>query len=151
MKLNVGCGKEYLVDYINLDIDKHCNPDIVRDIEKGLPFDNDKFDEIYCCHVLEHLHDLIFVMNEFYRCLKKPKGILHVKVPPFDFEGAFSDPTHVRVFTPHTFKFFTSERFEWIWGFPSNIQCNFHILKFKRQQSEKDFTAWEYDIIMETI
>jgi len=147
MKLNIGCGLQKLDGYINLDIDPSNCPDVERDIEKGLPFDDNKFDYIYCSHVLEHIKDLIFVMDEIYRTLK-PNGIIHIKVPPYDFEGAFSDPTHVRFFTPRSFKYFTKERFDWVWGYPKDIKCIFEIVHFVRSKNKNDPTCIEYQITM---
>lgn len=149
-KLNIGCGPDKKDGYINIDYDSTFNPDIVRDIEKGLPFDDNSVDEIFCSHVLEHVKDLIFVMNEFWRVLKSG-GKLFILVPPYDFEGAFSDPTHIRYFTPRTFEFFTEKRLKWIWGYPSKIKCLFRMLEFKRQSNKRDPTAKEYSVIFEAI
>ena len=70
MKLNIGCGKNKLKGFINLDISPNVAPDIVRDIERGLPFGDNTFDEAVSSHTLEHIRDLIFVMNEIWRVCK---------------------------------------------------------------------------------
>lgn len=150
IKLNLGCGLNKLNGYINIDKEEKIDPDIVRDIERGLPFNDNIIDKVLCSHILEHIKELFFVMNEIWRILK-PDGILVIKVPPYDFEGAFSDPTHIRVFTPRTFKFFTKTRFTWVWGFPREIKCLFEIIKFKRQFNKQDDTAVEYYVKMKAI
>lgn len=63
-KLNIGCGHRPKNDFINLDYDHLVYPDIVRDINEGLPFDSDSIDEIYCSHVIEHIKDIFFFMYE---------------------------------------------------------------------------------------
>lgn len=69
--------------------------EIVRDVLKGLPFDSNKFDEVYTHHFLEHIatgEDLFFVISEVYRVLK-PRGKLIAVVPHKDSMGAFY-PNH---------------------------------------------------------
>ena len=83
MKLHLGCGKLYLDNYINIDIDSP-NADIKADIV-NLNFINDKrVDEIYICHVLEHINrsKTINLFLEWNRLLKK-EGILRISVPNF--------------------------------------------------------------------
>ncbi len=101
-KLNIGCGRDYKFGYINIDIDPSVKPDIVRDIEKGLPFDDNSVDEIYCSHTLEHIHDLLFVLREFYRVCKN-KAKITIIVPLMDA----SDMTHVRFCDENTFRTLT--------------------------------------------
>jgi len=70
--LNVGCGKDwYGTDRI--DILKSDSTTKVADIEKGLPYDDEIFDEVYSEHVFEHMknpHNLILEMKR----VCKPKG-----------------------------------------------------------------------------
>lgn len=116
-KVDIGCGKldkekierykRYLGDYnpeeyLGIDRVKLPGVDIVCDINKGLPFENEAIDEIICIHVLEHIQDLGFVMREFHRILKT-SGVLKIWVPHCFSPGAFGDSTHVRFFTFETF------------------------------------------------
>jgi len=107
MKLEVGSGpireKDKDKNMLYLDIKRFPGVDVVRDIEKGLPFENNKFEGIKAHHILEHIKDLIFVMNEFHRVLK-PSGILDIEVPTG--RNARIDPTHARFFDQHGFNFF---------------------------------------------
>jgi len=110
--LNVGCGNIKKEDKdkntIYLDSQNFDNIDIVRDIEKGLPYDDKKFDMIIAHHIIEHVKDLIFVMNEFHRCLKK-EGILDIIVP-FGI-CTWIDPTHVRAIDEQGLNFFMIKDF----------------------------------------
>lgn len=128
IKLDVGCGNYKKDGYIGIDISDFPCVNIVRDIQKGLPFSDNTIDEIYCNHCLEHIDELIFVMNEFCRVLKK-ESLLYVNVPlayaPVNLpsgdiinmigSGAFRDPTHKRFFTPETF-------FYWTKGYMENAE-----------------------------
>jgi predicted SAM-dependent methyltransferase len=80
--LNLGCGNDtYGTDRI--DMYKTDSTTIVYDITKGLPFEYDCFDEVYCKSILEHLKDLNTFEKEVYRVLK-PNGKLFIRT---DFAG----------------------------------------------------------------
>lgn len=102
-KLNIGSGTSKSLGFINVDIDPSTHPDVLRDIEKGMPFDDSSVDEIMCSHTLEHIHDLLFVLREFYRVCKNGAKIT-ITVPLMDP----SDMTHVRFFNKHTFRTLTN-------------------------------------------
>ncbi|PIP26896.1 MAG: hypothetical protein COX30_04730 [Candidatus Moranbacteria bacterium CG23_combo_of_CG06-09_8_20_14_all_39_10] len=70
-QLNLGCGKDIRKGYINLDMYPLEGVDVVADIEKKLPFENDTFDEIFTAHVLEHMADLNALLSELHRITKK--------------------------------------------------------------------------------
>ena len=89
-KVNLGCGDNIMVDWINIDKQDH-GQDIVRDILRGLPFDSNSVDEINAWHLMEHIavgEDLKFVMEEIYRVLK-PKGTIFIRVPHSSTQEAF--------------------------------------------------------------
>lgn len=81
-KLNIGCGFVHKKGYVNLDIQSKCSPDIVCDIDKGLPFNDNFFEEIVMDHVLEHVKNVFFVLDEIKRVLKKD-GVFKCRVPHF--------------------------------------------------------------------
>ena len=84
LKLNVGCGKVKFPDWVNIDIEP--DADLVIDVTKGLPFDDNSVDFIYCEHVLEHLtsDEGEKVLREFYRCLKVG-GVLRIAMPDLNY------------------------------------------------------------------
>lgn len=83
LKLNVGCGKVKFPGWVNIDIEP--GADLVMDIRKGLPFDNNSVDFIYCEHVLEHFtyEEGEKVLREFERCLRRG-GIVRIMMPDLD-------------------------------------------------------------------
>lgn len=98
VKLDLGCGDRKRNDFphfVGIDKIPGKGVDIVRDIEKGLPFCDCSIDFIYASHLMEHIEDLTFVMDEIWRVLKK-KGILEIICPKWDSEMAYYDPTHKR-------------------------------------------------------
>lgn len=106
MKINIGCGKKKLRGYINCDREKSVNPDRVVDLEKEFPFKDNSVGEVIGNHVIECIHNFIPLMHELRRICKNG-ALLKFKVPFYSSVGAFSDPLHVRFFTPFTFDYFT--------------------------------------------
>lgn len=68
--LNIGCGNSnYGTDRI--DLFKTSTTTKVFDLEKGLPYPDNSFDEIYCKSVIEHIKNLGLFSDECFRVLKK--------------------------------------------------------------------------------
>lgn len=107
-KLNIGCGKDIREGWINLDRVPLPGVDVVHDLSVlPLPFSDQSLDEILCQDVLEHV-EYIALLRDIHRILRKG-GKLFVRVPHFTSKDAFSDPTHKKVFTSLTFRYFTDE------------------------------------------
>lgn len=80
-KLQIGGGKCYLSDFVNLDI--FSPADIIWDCRYGLPFHKNSFKFIFSEHFLEHLDfptSVRKVLGEMYRVLK-PGGEILLGVP----------------------------------------------------------------------
>ena len=69
--LDIGCGTNKKQGYIGIDRVKLPGVDVVCDIEEGLPFKDNTVDGIRVIQVLEHVRDLIFVLEEFWRVCKE--------------------------------------------------------------------------------
>lgn len=97
-KLNLGCGDKLLEGFINIDKAKEVNPDMVVDIEKGLPFKDNSIDYIYSCHCLEHIRPgrWRFVLNEIARVAKK--GCILELHLPFDNIRTRGNIDHYKTF-----------------------------------------------------
>lgn len=78
LTLDIGCGNSPYADYfpnrIGLDIEKRGGVDIAGSVYQ-LPFSDEKFDNILCTEVLEHLHSSKEAIEEMARVLKRG-GIL---------------------------------------------------------------------------
>jgi SAM-dependent methyltransferase len=104
--IDIGCGNKKQRSWA-LGVDRQPLPSVglVADLEAGLPLADNSVDQVYAVHVLEHVHNLIALLNAIHRVLK-PTGVLHVLVPNWGFVNAVADPTHVRFFSSQTFKAF---------------------------------------------
>jgi len=102
--LNLGCGNRKLPKeegWINIDKDKTCEPDIIRDLDKGLPFDSNTIDGLYASHVIEHVEDVFFFMYEIWRVCK-PNVLIEIIAPDHSFPSSIW-PNHKRDIRPNYF------------------------------------------------
>jgi len=104
-KVNLGGGNKRIAGYTNIDILPLPEVDMVCDITKGLPLQDNSIDEILAYHIIEHIPDSIALFEELYRVCKH-NALIRIKVPYFKSIGAFKDPTHVSFFTERTFEYF---------------------------------------------
>ncbi|MBV6640771.1 MAG: methyltransferase domain-containing protein [Cyclobacteriaceae bacterium] len=84
--LNVGCGKRFHQDWLNIDV-LPADPGVIHcDVTKGLPFENESLKVVYHSHVLEHIPKSTAktFMSECFRVLE-PGGVIRIAVP--DLEG----------------------------------------------------------------
>lgn len=94
--LNIGCGNKILGNATNHDRYKHRpEVDVAWDLNNlPWPWPNESYGHISAIAVLEHLDiDLLTALNECWRILK-PDGQLEVKLPYWNHEMAYCDPTH---------------------------------------------------------
>lgn len=93
IKLNLGCGYKKKEGYINIDSNKYCNPDMILDLNKPLPFKDMSVSEVYIEHVLSYVEDINNLFSELYRICNNGARIV-LKVPHYSF--GFVDPYHRR-------------------------------------------------------
>lgn len=114
--LNLGCGdhprrSNPLDSWLNIDIQALPGVDIVRDLKRGLPFDDASFDYVLADNILEHFisEDVVFLINEIDRVLKVG-GLAEIIVPHGMMgQGAIQDPTHKSFFVPRSLLYWNQE------------------------------------------
>lgn len=107
MKLDLGCGPVKREGYIGIDKYDYGH-NIVRDVERGIPFNDNTFDEIYSSHFIEHITDWIFVFNEMWRVCKKGAQVI-LRYPRIEDNKVFH-PLHKTFYSVHFFEQITSKR-----------------------------------------
>ena len=109
-KLHVGCGRNILPGWINLDSASLPGIDIVYNLEdcgnKFIPLPDDSVDEFLLSHVIEHVNNSMGVMQELHR-LAKPNAKCEIRVPYGSSDDAWEDPTHVRPYFLNSFIYFS--------------------------------------------
>jgi SAM-dependent methyltransferase len=125
-KINLGSGKDFRADFLNIDIDDYWSPDVIADVSGDFPHGGSatypterfgdiviahgQFDEITSIDVLEHVPDLVATMTN---CLKllRVGGVFNILVPYDLSYGAWQDPTHIRAFNERSWVYYT----DWFW------------------------------------
>ena len=73
-------------------------------------WENNSWDEIYAIDVFEHLNlDIVEWLSECHRILSEG-GKLIMRLPAWDNELSYRDPTHKKVFHHETFDYFDPEK-----------------------------------------
>lgn len=109
--LDIGCGRHKLPGAVGVDYLELPGVDVVTDLNQRLPFDNEQFDVVYSNQVLEHIPNLIGLIEETHRLLR-PNGIMVAHVPYFRSSWAAIDPTHIRQFTLNSLHYFVKGTYE---------------------------------------
>lgn len=110
-KLNVGCGAEPLVGWVNVDVRPVAGAvDVVADICR-LPFADGQFQYVLAESVLEHLADPRIAIGEIRRVLGQA-GEVEVRVPALGAMAAHLDPTHRYLADLHHWSELLEEQFE---------------------------------------
>jgi SAM-dependent methyltransferase len=103
--LHVGSGRKKLKGAVTLDINPRCEPDVVWDLDVfPYPFPDSTFDAIMCAHVIEHLDNVISVMEQLHR-IAKPGGRVWIRVPHYTSLNFNTDPTHRHAFSSRSFDY----------------------------------------------
>ncbi len=114
-RLNVGCGRNILEGYVNIDSADLPGIDLICDLEKlrerpiDLPDGSVEF--FLLSHVIEHIRDSLGLMQELWR-LAAPGAIAQIRVPHGGSDDAWEDPTHVRSYFVGSFGYF-SQPYYW--------------------------------------
>jgi predicted SAM-dependent methyltransferase len=104
--LDLGCGSKKRAGAIGIDVNPRTDADVIHDLNVfPYPFADDSFDEVYADNVVEHLDDVMAVMEELHR-ISRPDALVKVVVPYFRSRWAFIDPTHRHFFGVESFAYF---------------------------------------------
>ena len=133
MRLNLGSGKKRMEGYINCDISEKSNPDLIVDIEKELPFEEDSIDEIFMDNVLEHTKNRLKVLDNLYKVCKNG-AIIKIIVPYFAHVNSVACLDHYGRFGYRTFDTLdkSKEKSNW-WGEETNFKIIKKELRFSKR------------------
>jgi SAM-dependent methyltransferase len=108
-RLNVGCGRNILDGWLNLDVAALPGVDLVCDLETvgsaPIALPDDSVERFLLSHVIEHVRDTLGLMQELWR-VAMPDAIAVVRVPFGGSDDAWEDPTHVRPYFVNSFAYF---------------------------------------------
>ncbi|MBM2832851.1 MAG: Methyltransferase protein [Candidatus Brocadiaceae bacterium] len=108
MFLDIGMRAPDALNTIKIDTRISMGVNVLCDLNKfPYPFKDSSFQTIRIWDYLEHLDDIVKVMEEVYRILQ-PGGIFKIMVPHFSNVYAFTDPTHKHFFGFRTMDYFVT-------------------------------------------
>ncbi|MEP7182607.1 MAG: methyltransferase domain-containing protein [Betaproteobacteria bacterium] len=114
MRLNLGCGRNILGGWINVDVYPLPGVDVVADLgrcgEQPLPFAADSVDEMLLSHVIEHIREPLPLMQELHRVARNAARLV-IRVPYGSSDDAYEDPTHVRPYFLNSFGYFSQPNY----------------------------------------
>ncbi|MBV8070672.1 MAG: hypothetical protein JO270_12250 [Acidobacteriaceae bacterium] len=107
--LNLGSGEKRRADAFNIDVVPETQPELVLDLNRlPWPLPSDEFHEVLVYDVIEHLDNIVAVMEEIHR-VSANGAVVKITVPHFSCANAFTDPTHRHYFSFFSFHYFTGE------------------------------------------
>lgn len=105
MRLNLGSGSQRVPGYVNVDLVQLPEVDVVHNLDVlPWPWDDASIKAIVGQDIFEHLTDPVGFMTESHRVLESG-GELMLKVPHWRHQDAYTDPTHRRFCTEHTWDY----------------------------------------------
>jgi hypothetical protein len=113
IKLELGAGgasrKEGFFSLDRLPLE---GVDIVADLNQPLTeLPNNSVSTIFCRHTLEHVKNLLGLMEEVHR-ITIPSGVIKITVPHFSNVYGMSDPTHIHFFGIYSMYYFVDQHFQ---------------------------------------
>ncbi|MBI2621684.1 MAG: methyltransferase domain-containing protein [Candidatus Levybacteria bacterium] len=120
--LDIGCGLSKIPNADGMDVLPLPTVQIVHDANKfPYPIKTNTYDKIYCYHILEHVDDLIKVMNEIYR-IGKNNCKVYIRGPHCSCNSTvWIDPTHKRGLSIRMFTDYFSQDSKWSFYTTSNF------------------------------
>ena len=130
--LDLGCGRAKTPGAVGLDINPNSDADVLHDVDAlPYPFADNSFDEIICSGIIEHVAEIVPVLEELHR-IGRPGAVLRITTPYFTSVDAFTDPTHKHYLSSRSFDYFTGDFPEY--GFYSKA-------RFRKQKVDIRFCA----------
>jgi SAM-dependent methyltransferase len=122
--LHLGSGKDYRPGWLNVDIQKRTQPDVIADLGRPqvwplalyspywgeVRLEPGATELIFANNVLEHVPDLATLMGNCLELLRDG-GQMIIEVPYERSLGAWQDPTHVRAMNENSWLYYT----DWFW------------------------------------
>ncbi|MGH3440000.1 MAG: class I SAM-dependent methyltransferase [Sciscionella sp.] len=141
MKLNIGCGIDVRIGWVNLDAVNLPGVDVVHDLDTiPWPFDSCCFEEVDAFDVFEHVSDPLGFVAELHRVLA-PGGMALIHTTHWRSPNAWTDPTHRRTATERTFDYWIpGTELHRRYGVAYTRGCHFQKIDVRMDGTELAFT-----------
>ena len=184
-QLLLGCGvsreklfnpQEPWEDLVTLDVEPAHKPDVVWDLNNGLPFrwnidgltwvqesifHENEFDEIHAYDLLEHLGaqgnwgGFFHEFAEYHRILK-PNGFFCGIVPAWNSFWAWGDPGHTRVINEGTLSFLSQAHYKCVGSSPSTdyrsiYKADFRLFQYEYRGRKEDPNEKTFYFVLQAV
>jgi len=112
-KIDICCGDTCPEGFIGIDLVEGPGVDIVADLTKGIPLQDNTVSSLRAYDAIEHLPDRIKTMNEIWRVCTNGATV-EIFVPSTDGRGAFQDPTHVSYWNLNSFWYYSIDHLPYL-------------------------------------
>lgn len=151
VKLHLGCGRNILDGWINLDITDSDGVDVIADLDncrnEMLPFLENSIDEFYASHLIEHLKNPLPFMEELYR-VAKPDAKALFRVPYGSSDDAYEDPTHVKRYFLNSFSYFSQPLY---WRADYGYRGDWQVVRIDLVVSAQKYKDKPYEQVLEDV
>lgn len=132
--LDLGCGRRKLPGAVGIDINPESDADIIHDLNVvPYPFPENQFDVVLCLDILEHLDNIVRVMEEVHR-ISRPGARIEIHVPSLSSAARHVDPTHRHAFTSRSFDYFIKENKAAAYGY-SKVHFDLEEAKYTKSEN----------------
>lgn len=109
-KVNLGCGREIMEGFINVDVENYKGIDVIHDLNTyPLPFENGEFDEIIAKNIIEHLDRPHQFVKELWRIAKDGARVF-IQAPHYSNFGVWGDLTHKKGYSFFSLRHYNIDR-----------------------------------------
>lgn len=107
--LDIGCGRNKFRGSTGIDFAQNSEADVRHDLNVfPYPLADDAFEVVLLRNVVEHLRDVVGLMEEVHRIGRHGSDVV-ITTPHFSSLYSYQDPTHVRHLAYDSMDYFTAE------------------------------------------
>lgn len=107
--LDVGCGRNKFPDSTGIDFAQNSLADLRHDLNVfPYPLPDAAFDVVLMRNVIEHLYDVVALMEEVHRIGRNGCDVV-ITTPHFSSLYSYQDPTHLRHLAYDSMDYFTED------------------------------------------
>lgn len=107
--LDIGCGQNKFPGAMGIDHAAASEKDLAHNLEHfPYPLESNAYDVILLRNVIEHIHNIIGLMQEIHRVGSNGADVV-ISTPHFSSLYSYQDPTHVRHLAYDSMDYFTED------------------------------------------
>lgn len=125
--VDLGCGERKREGFIGVDTYAANGVDILCNLSRGLPFEDNIIDGIYSNFFFEHVSNTIYLFQEVYRVCKNG-AVVEFCVPYYQSFTQYKDPTHKAIIPIEMMRYFSDDKW---YGSDYGINTNFKVIAVK--------------------